>query len=178
MISEYGGQLLLEPSGPGASFHIRLPLSQEPTSAEPVIETPPEEPPIARRLLVVDDETDLLEMLAMVLEMRGFQVDTTDAGAEAIELIQKHPYDAVVLDVRLPGDLSGPQLYEFIAATHPALAGRTLFITADTMNLETRKFLERVQRPSMEKPFLVEEFAHKVMQLFEEAAPRHRSRVK
>lgn len=167
VINEYGGQLFLDKTGQGASFHIELPLTHEPAEPSPEQEIETLEPPEERRLLVVDDEADLLEMLAMVLEMRGFTVDTTGTGAEAIELIQKHTYDAVVLDVRLPGDLSGPQLFDFLAATHPALAKRIMFITADTMNFETRKFLERVKRPSMEKPFLVQEFAEKVMQLFE-----------
>lgn len=168
VISDYGGHLYLDETETGACFVVQLPLSRETAEAVAAGVEPVLEPPQERRLLVVDDEIDLLEMLAMVLEMRGFQVDTTGTASEAIELLQRRSYDAVVLDVRLPGDLSGPQLYEYIAGTHPELSNRTLFITADTMNLETRKFLDRVKRPSMEKPFLVYEFAAKVSQLFEE----------
>ncbi len=170
VVTEYGGYLYLDEAAPGGCFVVQLPLSLETAEVSVPSETTPAAPPAERRLLVVDDEFDLLEMLAMVLEMRGFRVDTTGTAAEAIELLQRQVYDAVVLDVRLPGDLSGPQLYEYIAGTHPELARRTLFITADTMNLETRKFLDRVKRPSMEKPFLVYEFAAKVSQLLDESS--------
>lgn len=166
VVNDYGGRLYLEETASGACFVVQLPHHK---TAAPIEDVPlSQEPPVPRRrLLVVDDELDLLEMLEMTLEMRGYQVDTTGTAAEALELLQRIEYDAVVLDIRLPGDMSGSQLYEFIAAAHPDLAKRSLFITADTMNYETRKFLEKVKRPAMEKPFLVYEFAAKVAQLFD-----------
>lgn len=166
VVTDYGGHIALENVAAGACLAVWLPMIKDaaPVESAQPIETPSEH----RRLLVVDDELDLLEMLEMILQMCGYEVDTTGTAAEALEMINRIDYDAVVLDVRLPGDMSGAQLYEYIAATRPLLAKRAMFITADTMNYETRKFLERVQRPSMEKPFLVYEFAAKVAKLFED----------
>ncbi len=172
VVNDYGGRLYLEDAEPedaepGACFVVQLPR-RKPAAPEEYVPPSPESPVQRRRLLVVDDEVDLLEMLEMTLQMRGYEVDTTGTAAEAMKLLQRIEYDAVVLDIRLPGDMSGSQLYEYIAAAYPGLAKRSLFITADTMNYETRKFLEKVQRPAMEKPFLVYEFAAKVAQLFDE----------
>ncbi len=177
VIREYGGDLLLEDtpgiSESGARFTLHLPIA---TPDEKILVAPA--PPrkknrSARYILVVDDELDLLEMLAMILELRGYIVDTTGTGAEAIELLKRNAYDAAVLDVQLPGDLGGPQLYEYISKTKPLLAKHVLFITADTMNYATRRFLDSAQCPSMEKPFLVYDFVAQVGQLFdsEKSAP-------
>jgi len=55
------------------------------------------------RVLLVDDEKDFVETLAERLEMRGFDVKTSFSGDEALDLIQKHKFDVIVLDVLMPG---------------------------------------------------------------------------
>lgn len=172
VLHDYGGRIYLEEtSDPGASFVVRLPLianAKEASVDTDASKSPADTPPKPRgHVLVVDDEVDLLEMLQMVLEMRGHTVTPATSAGEAITLLPAAVYDALVLDVQLPGDLNGPQLYEYLSQSNPELAQHTLFITADTMNYETRKFLERVKRPSMEKPFLVEEFVLTVERLLE-----------
>ena len=174
VVNEYGGNLHLAPAGqnkssqvPGACFIVELPVVNESRQTDPnpnPIESALE---IGKRLLVVDDESDLCEMLEMILEMRGHHVDTTGTAADAMNLLKRNRYDALVLDVQLPGDMNGPQLFEYLQTAYPDLANHTLFITADTMNFETRRFLDRVKRPSMEKPFLVHDFVTAVNRLIE-----------
>lgn len=159
VISEYGGQIFLESRAqPGASFLVRLPLARKhgPVSSEATA---------GPRVIVVDDELDLLDMLGTALELKGFTVDMAGTAAEALALLDKQPYDAAVFDVQLPGVIGGAQLYEHVLRRQPALAESTLFITADTMNFETKRFLERVGRPSMEKPFLVSDFTARMEQV-------------
>ena len=55
------------------------------------------------RVLLVDDEKDFVETLAERLEMRGFDVKTSFSGDDALDLIQKHKFDVIVLDVLMPG---------------------------------------------------------------------------
>jgi CheY-like chemotaxis protein len=169
VVDEYGGKIVLEtPSGRGACFVVQLPLASSEGQAEVTIESVKKPTSTGKRILVVDDEVDLLDMLTIVLEQRGYAVDATGTAARAIDLVQKTTYDAVVLDVQLPGELSGPQFYAHLSQTCPGLARKTMFITADTMNYETRRFLDEVQRPSMEKPFLVSEFLARVTELMQE----------
>jgi two-component system response regulator RegX3 len=58
------------------------------------------------RLLVVDDERDILETLGYALEREGFDVTTAETGSDALESARATTYDVVILDVMLPG-LSG-----------------------------------------------------------------------
>lgn len=55
------------------------------------------------RVLLVDDEKDFVETLAERLEMRGFEVKTAFSGDECLDLILKHEFDVIVLDVLMPG---------------------------------------------------------------------------
>ena len=168
VVDEYGGKIVLEtPSGHGACFVVQLPVASAEGQAGETIESIKEPASTGKRILVVDDEVDLLDMLTIVLEQRGYVVDAAGTVARAIDLVQKTTYDAVVLDVQLPGELSGPQFYAHLSQTCPDLARKTMFITADTMNYETRRFLDEVQRPSMEKPFLVSEFLAQVTGLMQ-----------
>jgi DNA-binding response OmpR family regulator len=58
--------------------------------------------PNATRLLVVDDNEDNRDMLARRLRRRGYEVETADSGAAALESIETTPFDAVLLDVMMP----------------------------------------------------------------------------
>ena len=55
------------------------------------------------RVLLVDDEKDFVETLAQRLEVRGFDVKTCFSGDEALNLVQEHEFDVIVLDVLMPG---------------------------------------------------------------------------
>jgi PAS domain S-box-containing protein len=173
VVQEHQGQLSLDETvAAGACFIVQLPAMREQMA-------PPCEPAETRKrehapsILLVDDELDLLEMLATVLRMRGYAVDTAATGANAADLIAANDYDLVVLDVLLPGDLGGRELYQLIKGSKPAMAASTLFITADTMKYETRRFLSEVERPHMEKPFLVSEFEEKIASMLDSATAMH-----
>ncbi len=53
-------------------------------------------------ILVVDDESDVRELLRKFLTRRGYEVDTASDGLAAIEAIRDNPPDIVLLDIRLP----------------------------------------------------------------------------
>ncbi len=55
------------------------------------------------RVLVVDDERDILEPVLYALEQEGFEVHTLGDGLEALEAARADPYDVIVLDIMLPG---------------------------------------------------------------------------
>lgn len=55
------------------------------------------------RILVVDDERDNRELLAIVLRWDGFEVITAEGGEEALAIIAQQPPDLVLLDVMMPG---------------------------------------------------------------------------
>ena len=56
-----------------------------------------------KRILWVDDEVELLEPHLLFLRQRGYDVDTTTNGDDALELMRRRPYDLVLLDEQMPG---------------------------------------------------------------------------
>jgi len=55
------------------------------------------------RVLVVDDEKDFLETFVNRLRKRNLDVTGVESGEKAIELMDKHLFDVVILDVKMPG---------------------------------------------------------------------------
>ena len=55
------------------------------------------------RVLVVDDDEQLLDVLRQALTLAGYEVDMADNGPEGLELASRGPYDVLVIDVMLPG---------------------------------------------------------------------------
>jgi two-component system phosphate regulon response regulator PhoB len=64
---------------------------------------------MAQRILVVDDEPDLRELLRVTLQQAGYRVDAAAAGREALDSLRRDPPDLVVLDLMLP-DFSGTEI--------------------------------------------------------------------
>ncbi len=161
VVRDHGGDLFLahdaEPDLPGARLVIQLPAVVETLSAaepSPVVDKEMR----ALQILLVDDESDLLDMLCTALTMRGYEVDPVQTGTDALERARTFDYDGIVLDINLPGAMNGRELFLRITAEKPEVAKRVLFITADTLNFETQRFLETVNCPSLEKPFLISNF--------------------
>ena len=55
------------------------------------------------KVLLVDDEREFVETLAMRLETRGFKVAVAESGVTAVEKVRETPFDAILLDLAMPG---------------------------------------------------------------------------
>ncbi len=108
------------------------------------------------RILVVDDEEGIRHMLAEILAADGHVVEEAANGHQALERLGEARFDLVISDLIMP-QLDGPGLYEEICRRDPTMADHLLFITGDTLSASARVFLERVQRPAIEKPFVPDE---------------------
>ena len=74
----------------------------------------------SQRILVVDDDADILRLNASVLVASGYQVDTAEDGAIAWAALQHNSYDLLVTDNNMP-NLSGVELLENLFRAHPGL---------------------------------------------------------
>ena len=149
IVASHGGALTLGDGGEGATFRVALPLAPE-TAA---IASAPSAPVVGtgRRVLVVDDEADVAEMLARMLTRRGLVARTATGGREALVLAAAERFDAVVSDMKMPC-MSGEALHAELARLDPTLAARTVFMTGDALTARVRDFLARSGRPHVEKP--------------------------
>ncbi|MFP3853584.1 MAG: response regulator transcription factor [Anaerolineales bacterium] len=80
------------------------------------------------RILVVDDETDTVELIRFTLETAGFQVEQALDGATAIQRIKSEEFDVVLLDIMMP-DLSGFDVLQQLRANN-AQVPPVIFLTA------------------------------------------------
>jgi PAS domain S-box-containing protein len=151
IIERHRGSIGLESGkGGGALFHIELPVEDRPATAEaPTLPTPPLR--IRGKLLVVDDEPFLLEVLVEVLADDGHQVDSAGNGREGLDRMRQGSYDLIISDLKMP-ELDGPGFYREVERAFPAMAPKFLFLTGDTFGPDTVEFLERSRVSTLSKP--------------------------
>jgi len=158
IVEHHGGRLSVE-SEPGRTvFTLELPAvaARDPGAlAEPALAGGTGRVPalgIGRRVLVVDDEPAIVELVTTVLDRQGWRVDVAPGGRAALERLRQARYDLVLSDVRMPeGD--GTDFYRAAVAQQQDLARRFLFITGDTANAEAGRLLEATRAPVLAKPF-------------------------
>ncbi len=109
------------------------------------------------RILVVEDEAALRDLITQILEHLGYGVDTAPDGFAAIPLIGQHDYDVVLCDLRMP-QMDGPTLYREIQRIYPEVASRIVFMSAHTNLEEYVPFISEVRAPILGKPFDMKEF--------------------
>ena len=151
IITAYDGTIEagLRPGG-GALFTVRLPAAPE--GATPVAPAPAADagPPPAR-ILVVDDEPEVLAAIEEVLGRDGHVVELASGGREALRLLEGRAFDLVISDLRMPeGD--GRELHRELASRHPDLARRMLFFTGDTLGVAASELADVDRDALIEKP--------------------------
>ncbi len=105
LVELHGGRVTASSPGAGlgSTFSIRLPTIAE-AATFPTSETPTPSPKASMRVLVVDDDSDVRESTALLLELNGYEVKMADSGERAITLIKAFHPDVVLLDIGMPGE--------------------------------------------------------------------------
>ncbi len=105
-----------------------------------------------RRILVVEDEESLSQMICEALIADGHSVDRAADGLAAREMLGKGSYDLIISDLKMP-NMDGRELYDAVSRTNPDLARRIVFSTGDTVSADTQDFFKRTGNPFISKPF-------------------------
>ena len=102
-----------------------------------------------KRLLVVDDEKPIRQLLARIAQRAGFEVDTAIDGQQALEMLQAKPYAIAIVDLMMPR-LSGYELLQKIATINP----RPVVLVATAMaNGDVASLDDSMVRRVIKKPF-------------------------
>jgi CheY-like chemotaxis protein len=120
---------------------------------------------IGGRVLLVDDEEDVLQLEREILISHGLTAKTARTAGEAIEILKRSPVDAVVADMKLPGQLSTFDLYTWIGTHRPELATHVAFTASDPGGGDIAGQLKLSGCTVLAKPFRIEEFYLAVQKL-------------
>lgn len=142
-------------------FHLRERQSQLVGGAAP--RATESSPPTPQRILVIDDERSVVELVDRVLKSRGYQVDTVCDGYAAIRMMEAQSYDLVMADLKMP-DIGGMDIYHQIESQNPAQARRFVFFSGDVVSPHTTAWLNRIGLPFLVKPFTIQELVRFIEQ--------------
>jgi PAS domain S-box-containing protein len=153
VVESHGGRIsVTDAPGGGARFVVQLPPAGA-TAAVPAEFSVRSMPDRAKgRILIVDDEPDVADSLAEMLEILGHDVDLADSGAAALRRIADKDYDVILTDLRMP-NVDGMTLYRKLEADRPDLCDRVAVVTGDTLEAPAIDFLKENGLPWIEKPF-------------------------
>jgi len=173
VIKDHGGRIDLEtPEGAGATFRIFIPAIVEkrleaPNSASLRRAAPVSSALSGRKLLIVDDEESIREIVQDGLSARGMNVGCAASSEEALALLAGNTFDMVLCDFNLPG-LSGEQLFEQLRAQASGSLPRFVFMTGDLLERSTiASFADRGAHV-LQKPFQISALATLLSELLPE----------
>ncbi|MBC8077668.1 MAG: response regulator transcription factor [Chloroflexales bacterium] len=127
----------------------------------------------SRRVLVVDDEEPIVDLLREVLDEEGYTVDSSSTGAAGLNMALEEVYDAIVLDWMLP-DLEGPDFVRRLVSA--GVATPVLILTARQHLQDRVQGLDSGADDYLTKPFAVEELLARLRALIRRNARQAENR--
>lgn len=169
IIEHNGGAMrVVSEAGKGSTFTVTLPIDRGSRLKEmkerierkkPAVEGVPQE---KGRILVIDDERILNEMLQESLQGAGYDVDGAYDGVEGIDLLRYNKYHVVLLDIRMPRK-DGLEVLKFIKEAYPDI--KVIIITGLASKQEVKETVRHGAFACLKKPFRLE----KVLETIEAA---------
>ncbi|MFP4667567.1 MAG: ATP-binding protein [Desulfobacterales bacterium] len=172
IIKQHGGDIRVRSRpGEGTSFSIYLPAAES-TESEQLEEpakfgktgTPAES---GARILVVEDDPEVLDLASKILEKNGHLVNSAQSGKAAIELAKNYSGEIhlILTDVIMP-EMKGPEVYREISRFHPQI--KVLYMSGYTGDGLAGQGITERDREFIQKPFSIRELADKVNRVLSE----------
>jgi DNA-binding response OmpR family regulator len=88
-----------------------------------------------KRILCVEDEQEMIDLIRLILGRRGFEVKGAEGGIEGLKLIREYLPDLVLLDLMMP-DMDGWEVYQQMKADEKTRAIPVIVVTAKAQNID------------------------------------------
>ncbi|MCD1295915.1 two-component system response regulator [Methanocella sp. CWC-04] len=125
---------------------------------------------MANKIMVVDDEPDVVDLVKLVLESDGFEVVTAYSGKECLEKIEKEMPDLVLLDIMMP-QMDGWEVFRRIKANEKTTNIPVAMLTAKTQSIDKMIGLHVVKVDDyITKPFGRSELLERVKKILKDKA--------
>jgi PAS domain S-box-containing protein len=173
VIKDHGGRIEAEsPHGSGATFRIYLPaVVEKPSHAAAAVGARKAAPSFSalqgHKLLIVDDEESIREIVQEGLSARGMNVETAGSSEEALSILASNSFEVVLCDFNLPG-LNGEELFDRLRTQAGGPTPRFVFMTGDLLNPSTIAAFAARGAHVLQKPFHVAALATLLTELLHE----------
>jgi len=114
-----------------------------------------------KHIIVIDDESDIRDLIVYNLKKEGFSIDTASDGESGLSKIQKHLYDLVILDLMLPG-IQGMELCKILRNDPKTSKIPIIMLTAKSEEIDKILGLEMGADDYITKPFSPRELIARV----------------
>ena len=89
----------------------------------------------SRLIIYIEDDTEMIDLVTLILNRRGYQVKGAHGGRQGLDLVQKEPPDLILLDLMMP-DLDGWDLYQQLKANEATKDIPVIIITAKAQAID------------------------------------------
>ena len=121
---------------------------------------------MAKEILIVDDEPNVVIPIQFLMEQQGYKVMIAERGEDALDLIYHYKPDLVLLDIMLPG-IDGYEVCEIVRLNPNYRNVKIIFLTAKGREVEIAKGLALGADAYITKPYSNAELVAKVKELLE-----------
>ncbi|MBW2966142.1 response regulator [Candidatus Woesearchaeota archaeon] len=121
-----------------------------------------------KKVLIVDDEEDILTSVAMLINDMGYEAKTVNNGKKALEMLKKQKFDLVLLDILMP-DMSGREVLEKIREDPKLKNQKAAFLTVVKLSEYGRGIMKKKLKPVdyFQKPINVSDFRRRIKKILE-----------
>src|SRR5450631_725787 len=170
IIKEHGGDISARNlDDGGAIIEVKLPATGWNVTPERLLAQPRHEMAIKGHILLVEDEEAVLEFARDVLTGAGAEVVASMSVEEVRSRLLTESFDALIINGKMPGGWSAPEVYQWLVEKQPGLEKHLLFTFSGVTDAATRAFLQENQVPHLVKPFEVAELISQARRLLQKS---------
>ena len=124
-----------------------------------------------QRILCIEDEPDMIELIRLILSRHGFDVFGANGGVEGARMIREELPDLILLDIMMP-DLDGWEVYQQIKADEKTKDIPVIVVTAKAQNIDKVLGLHIAKVDDyISKPFTPDDLLESVQKVLEKNSP-------
>jgi CheY-like chemotaxis protein len=155
-VQDHGGRVQVESSGGGTVFRLSFPVvTGEDRSAAKDDDATVNLNGNRELVLVVDDEPQLRDIAAQILNDLNYRVESVESGEQAVEFIKKQPVDLVLIDMLMEPGMNGRQTYEEIVRLHPGQ--KSIIVSGFSESHDVKVALKLGVKGFLKKPYSIEQ---------------------